>query len=131
MPDVEDPPSFSVGCSRHWHPKTHSIDLASTPLDRRPKYGAFGGAEGIDLYAGFGADVWLEPGVDLVDVPSITAPVYRDGGDGGAGTVLVLGAGNVSSIGPMDVLSKMFVENRVSTGPRDPVPYKATFEDPL
>lgn len=61
-------------------------------------------------FPGFTADVWFEPGVSPEDVPRLQAGHYADGGQ--AGVSLVLGAGNVSSIAPGDVLYKLFVENQ-------------------
>jgi acyl-CoA reductase-like NAD-dependent aldehyde dehydrogenase len=63
------------------------------------------------FYGGVTAEVWMQPGVTPADLAATQAVAYRrqDGG----GVALVLGAGNVSSIGPMDALYKLFVENRV------------------
>ncbi|HVT57101.1 MAG TPA: aldehyde dehydrogenase family protein [Thermoanaerobaculia bacterium] len=63
------------------------------------------------FYAGVTAEAWMQPGVSAEDLAATQAVAYRrrDGG----GVALVLGAGNVSSIGPMDALYKLFVENRV------------------
>ena len=62
-------------------------------------------------WLGVTAEVWMEPGVSAADVPSTMATAYRAPDAGGV--CLVLGAGNVSSIGPLDVIHKLFVENRV------------------
>lgn len=67
------------------------------------------------MYSGFTAEVWIEKGKD----PS-QGRVYREGSTEGK-VGLVLGAGNVSSIGPMDVLYKMFVENEVCVLKMNPV----------
>jgi acyl-CoA reductase-like NAD-dependent aldehyde dehydrogenase len=63
------------------------------------------------FYGGVTAEVWMDPEVAPGDLASTQAVAYHrlDGG----GVALVLGAGNVSSIGPMDALYKLFVENRV------------------
>ncbi len=63
------------------------------------------------FYGGVTAEVWMEPGVTPANLAATQAVAYRrqDGG----GVALVLGAGNVSSIGPMDALYKLFVEDRV------------------
>ncbi len=69
--------------------------------------------EGWDrlLLSGFRAELWMEPGVT-------PEAVGRDAGlrtrrpDGG-GVSLVLGAGNIASIGPLDVLYKLFADGRV------------------
>ena len=63
------------------------------------------------MWLGVTADVWMEPGVTEVDLPATMAVAYRSPDAGGV--CLVLGAGNVSSIGPLDVVHKLFVENRV------------------
>jgi acyl-CoA reductase-like NAD-dependent aldehyde dehydrogenase len=66
------------------------------------------------FYSGVTAEVWMEPGapeITVAELPRTQAVAYRQP-DGG-GVCLVLGAGNVSSIGPMDALYKLFVENRV------------------
>jgi len=63
------------------------------------------------FYAGVTADVWMEPGVTAASLPSTQAVAYQ--GERRGGVALVLGAGNVSSIGPMDALYKLFVEDQV------------------
>ncbi|HEX5757721.1 MAG TPA: aldehyde dehydrogenase family protein [Thermoanaerobaculia bacterium] len=64
------------------------------------------------LYNGIRAEVWMQPGVTAERVPETQAVAYHASERPG-GVALVLGAGNVSSIGPMDALYKLFVENRV------------------
>jgi Aldehyde dehydrogenase family len=64
------------------------------------------------FFAGVTAEVWMEPGVTALDLPATQAVAYRTR-DRRGGVALVLGGGNVSSIGPMDALSKLFVEDRV------------------
>ncbi|MFK7991579.1 MAG: NAD-dependent aldehyde dehydrogenase [Sandaracinaceae bacterium] len=71
------------------------------------------------LMGGITADVWIEPG----KAPS-QGKIYRDKADGHVpeGKVaLVLGAGNVASIGPMDALYKLFVEDEVVLVKTNPV----------
>lgn len=63
------------------------------------------------MYRGVTADVWMQPGVTEEELPLTQAIAYRQP-DGG-GVCLVLGGGNVSSIGPLDALDKLFVANRV------------------
>ncbi|MDX1503863.1 MAG: aldehyde dehydrogenase family protein [Thermoanaerobaculia bacterium] len=64
------------------------------------------------LYTGFTADVWMRDGVTRENLPDHVAPSYR--GEPGPGAVaLVLGAGNVASIAPLDTAHKLFVEGRV------------------
>jgi acyl-CoA reductase-like NAD-dependent aldehyde dehydrogenase len=67
------------------------------------------------FYTGVTADVWMQPGVTEASLPSTQAVAYhaeRRAGRLGE-TALVLGGGNVSSIGPMDALYKLFVEDQV------------------
>jgi acyl-CoA reductase-like NAD-dependent aldehyde dehydrogenase len=63
------------------------------------------------LYLGVSGDVLMEPGVTPQEALERQALPYRQP-DRGA-VCLVLGGGNVSSIGPLDALHKLFVENRV------------------
>jgi len=64
------------------------------------------------LYAGISAEVWMEPGVTPESLPGTMATVYGSA-ERSSGVALVLSAGNVSSIGPMDALYKLFAEDRV------------------
>ncbi len=59
------------------------------------------------LWLGFRGDLWLQPGQ-----PASQGKIYREPG-GAGGLALVLGAGNVSAIAPMDALQKLFAENQV------------------
>ena len=72
------------------------------------------------MFTGVTADVWIEKG----KLPTQGA-IYRakkEGKDERAGRVcLVLGGGNVSSIPPMDVLYKLFVEDEVVLLKMNPV----------
>lgn len=64
------------------------------------------------LFAGFGAEIWMEPGLTREELSESQATAYRGRRRDGK-VVLVLGAGNVSSIAPMDALYKLFVETHV------------------
>jgi acyl-CoA reductase-like NAD-dependent aldehyde dehydrogenase len=71
------------------------------------------------MLGGVSAEVWIEPG----EAPS-QGRVYRLKSEGTfpPGKVsLVLGAGNVASIGPMDALYKLFVEDEVVVLKTNPV----------
>lgn len=63
------------------------------------------------LLNGFRADVWLEPGVTAEEAS--TAAGLRTRQPDGGGVALVLGAGNISSIAPLDVLYKLYADGRV------------------
>lgn len=74
-----------------------------------------------DLYdklvlSGVRCDVWIQPGK-----PASQGAIYRGERPHEGRVCLVLGAGNVSSIGPMDVLYKLFVENEVVLFKANPV----------
>jgi len=70
-------------------------------------------------YLGTTADVWMDPSVTPASLPDTMATAYRDPGP--VRVCLVLGAGNASSIGPLDILHKLFVENRVVVCKSHPV----------
>jgi hypothetical protein len=80
--------------------------------------------DGFDaaLYGGLSAETWLQPGTRRADVLSggRQASFYRKK-DPEGGVSLVLGAGNVSSIPPMDILYKMFVDGSVCILKMNPV----------
>ncbi len=77
------------------------------------------GFDGL-LFQGFSAEVWMQPGVSLESLSENQASFYRDKSPKGK-LCLVLGAGNVSSIGPMDTLYKLFVEGQVVLLKMNPV----------
>ncbi len=72
------------------------------------------------FYAGVTADVWMEPGVSAGELAKTQAVAYHAPVRQGR-VALVLGAGNVSSIGPMDALYKLFVEDQVVVFKTHPV----------
>ncbi len=72
------------------------------------------------LFAGFRADVWMQPGVTRENLPQHSA-LYVRPGTAPAGIALVLGAGNVSSIAPTDAFGKLFQEGKVVLLKMNPV----------
>ena len=62
-------------------------------------------------YLGTTADVWMDRSVTVASLPETMATAYRTPPPGRV--CLVLGAGNASSIGPLDVIHKLFVEQQV------------------
>jgi len=71
------------------------------------------------VYSDMRVEVWMEPGL-----PASQGRIYREKAEGrfGPGRLcLVLGAGNQSSIGPLDVLYKLFVEDEVVVLKTNPV----------
>lgn len=75
------------------------------------------------LLSGVKVDIWMEPGVDRGNLAQHTASTYDPGSEahkhGGVG--LVLGAGNIAAIAPLDVFHKLFVENEVVVLKMNPV----------
>ena len=62
-------------------------------------------------YLRVAADVWMDASVTKGSLPFTMASAYRTVPPGRV--CLVLGAGNASSIGPLDVIHKLFVESQV------------------
>lgn len=72
------------------------------------------------LFQGFSAEVWMDPSVKLDELQDHQASFYKRTAPKGH-VALVLGAGNHSSIGPMDALYKLFVEGQVVVLKMNPV----------
>jgi len=107
------------GIARHGAPRIPG------PVWTRPDGGVAAGVFPASVwdrlfYAGVTAEIWMEPGVTAEDATRTQAWAYRDPSRR-CDVCLVLGAGNVSSIGPMDALYKLFVENRVVVYKAHPV----------
>jgi hypothetical protein len=71
------------------------------------------------LFGGITCDLWIEPGKEPTQ-----GRIYREKREGKAGhggTCVVLGAGNQSSIPPMDVLYKLVVDDEVCLLKMNPV----------
>jgi aldehyde dehydrogenase (NAD(P)+) len=64
------------------------------------------------LFSGFAVDVWMEPGVSEGGLPETMATFYRENDPAGK-VAVVLGAGNIASIAPLDVLYKLYAEGQV------------------
>jgi hypothetical protein len=72
------------------------------------------------LVLGYRAEVWLRPGVTLDQARAGVARRLRDPGRAGR-VALVLGAGNISSIPPLDALAKLYQDNAVALIKLNPV----------
>lgn len=72
------------------------------------------------LYRGFRAEVWMQSDVGLDRLSETMASFYKQSQPEGK-VSLILGAGNVSSIAPLDVIYKLFVEGRVCLPKLSPV----------
>ena len=75
------------------------------------------------LFSGVTLDVWMQPSVDRASLANDTAAIYDASSDKHkAGKVsLVLGAGNIAAIAPLDVFHKLFAENEVAILKLNPV----------
>ncbi|MCH7551697.1 MAG: hypothetical protein IIA35_08390 [Proteobacteria bacterium] len=72
------------------------------------------------LLSGSTADVWMNPDVTIDTLQDNVATFYRS--DSPRGVVrLVLGAGNVGSIPPLDLLNTLFTEGEVALLKMNPV----------
>lgn len=65
------------------------------------------------LYPGTRTDVWMQPDVNEDGLRETMAATYRRDRPRAGRVAAVLGAGNVASIAPTDVLYKLLVENQV------------------
>ncbi|MDI3418147.1 aldehyde dehydrogenase family protein [Streptomyces luteolus] len=72
------------------------------------------------LLNGFTAEVWTLPGTTREEVRRRAAGEYR-GRAGAPAVALVLGAGNVHAITPLDVLHKLYAEGEVVLAKMNPV----------
>jgi acyl-CoA reductase-like NAD-dependent aldehyde dehydrogenase len=73
------------------------------------------------IFTGFTAEIRLQRHVTLDQATERIGRVYRPGGKPDPSVALVLGAGNVSCIGLMDVLTALFVEDHVCVLKMNPV----------
>ncbi len=73
------------------------------------------------LLNGFRAEVWMQPEVSFDNFDAQVAALYRPGNGKQPGVMLVLGAGNIASIPPLDVLHALFAEGLVCVCKMNPV----------
>lgn len=72
------------------------------------------------LFSGIEVDVWMEPGVTPDALPQTMATFYDEPAPEGA-VAVVLGAGNIAAIAPLDVLYKLYAEGQVVVLKMNPV----------
>ena len=79
-------------------------------------------ADGYDriLLSGVRAEVWMEAGVTAENLRDNVAGFYREASPAGK-VALVLGAGNIASIPPLDLLHKLYAEGQVALLKMNPV----------
>jgi hypothetical protein len=81
------------------------------------------------LLSGVRAEVWMEPGITRASLAQNTASAYAKSTPGKL--ALVLGAGNIAAIAPLDCLHELFVENDVVLLKMSPInDYLAAFLKP-
>ncbi|KIN73336.1 aldehyde dehydrogenase family protein [Sulfitobacter guttiformis] len=74
------------------------------------------------LLSGVKAEVWMQHGITPANLPQHTAVAYDIPPSDRQGKVaLILGAGNIASIAPLDVFQKLFLENQVVILKMNPV----------
>ncbi|MBD89561.1 MAG: aldehyde dehydrogenase [Deltaproteobacteria bacterium] len=76
------------------------------------------------FYKDMRAEIWMDASVSEENLPEHTGMIYREKAKGNTEepkVALVLGAGNVSSIGPMDAFYKLFCEDQVVALKMNPV----------
>ncbi|MGH1330657.1 MAG: aldehyde dehydrogenase family protein [Paracoccaceae bacterium] len=74
------------------------------------------------LFSGVKAEVWMEKGVTKANLAEATAQAYDIAPSARLGKVaLVLGAGNIAAIAPLDVFQKVFGEHQVVILKMNPV----------
>ncbi len=74
------------------------------------------------LLSGITAEVWMQPEVSESNLKDNAAVIYDQSEDERRGKVaLVLGAGNIASIAPLDAFQKLFLENQVVILKMNPV----------
>ena len=72
------------------------------------------------LLSGYSAEVWMQRGVTPANLRDHVARAYRHPDPEGRVDV-ILGAGNIASIAPLDLLTKLFVEGAVGVVKLNPV----------
>jgi aldehyde dehydrogenase (NAD(P)+) len=107
-----------------------ALERGASPIDGYQSRSAPGGRVAIRvlrhnmfdrlLFSGFQADVWMPAGVDLETVRRQAGLAQRDPART-AGVGVVLGAGNITSIGPLDCIYQLIAKNRVTVLKLNPV----------
>ena len=72
------------------------------------------------LLHGFSVEVWMQPGVNAAGLRDTVATFYRRSDPEGQ-LGLVLGAGNIASIAPLDMLYMLYAEGKVALVKLNPI----------
>lgn len=110
---------------------TTLTDIAATGSPQPPQLRTEGARVVVDvvpgdrldqlIHRGLTAEAWLQPGVSLDQARARMGRSYRADHERIPGVAVVLGAGNLSSIGPMDALYQLFALDRVVVLKMNPV----------
>ncbi|MFO7961361.1 MAG: aldehyde dehydrogenase family protein [Nitriliruptoraceae bacterium] len=110
---------------------TTLTDIAATGSPQPPRMRTEGARVVVDvvpgdrldqlIHRGLSAEAWLQPGVTLDQARTRMGRSYRADHERVPGVAVVLGAGNVSAIGPMDALYQLFALDRVVVLKMNPV----------
>lgn len=73
------------------------------------------------LISGVEAEVWMEPDVTPANLREHMAEAYRGGATPEGRVAVVLGAGNIAAIPPLDLLHKLIIEKQVCVLKMNPV----------
>jgi len=73
------------------------------------------------LFPGWRGEIWLESEVEVDDLDANLGSFYTKSGQAEPGVAVVLGAGNVASIAPLDALHMLFVEGKTTIVKFNPV----------
>jgi acyl-CoA reductase-like NAD-dependent aldehyde dehydrogenase len=106
-------------------------DIAATGSPQPPRLRTEGARVVVDvvpgdrldqlIHRGLTAEAWLQPGVTLDQASARMGRSYRPDHERSPGVAVVLGAGNVSAIGPMDALYQLFALDQVVVLKMNPV----------
>lgn len=118
---ISGPYSFVGGLSAVCH-SLSALEAHESPLAGAKFGSAPGGRTTVSvlplnifdrlLLSGFSAEVWLQPGIDRATAQR-TAGLAQLDPTRTAGVGVVLGAGNITSIAPLDTLYELIAHNRV------------------
>lgn len=103
----------------------------AAPIDALKKRRVAGGQLAVEVFphtvfdrlllSGVRAEVWMAPGITADNLAAHCAPAYRADARVDGELALVLGAGNISSIAPLDALYKLFTDKAVCIVKLNPV----------
>ena len=109
----------------------HRVQKGELPVPTKKTRTRAGGQTVVDIFpatatdslllSGYGAEVWMMPGVTRQDAVTGAAAMYRGKGYADPGVALVLGAGNVGTITTLDILHMLYTEGSVCVVKMNPV----------